>query len=80
MEGGGRLLIDTLIPENDSEILVLCRKRLGIKQNELVKELGVTPSHLSNIEFGKYELSYKMRKQLCRLLEEFNLSREQGGA
>lgn len=40
----------------------------------------MTPSHLSNIENGKYELSYKMRKQLCRLLEEFNLSREQGGA
>jgi putative transcriptional regulator len=80
MEEGGRLLIDTLIPKNDSEILVLCRKRLGIKQNELAKELGVTPSHLSNIENGKYELSYKMRKQLCRLLEEFNLSREQGGA
>ncbi|EEL13847.1 hypothetical protein bcere0016_56020 [Bacillus cereus 95/8201] len=80
MEGGERLLIDKLKPENDSEILVLCRKRLGIKQNELAKELGVTPSHLSNIENGKYELSYKMRKQLCRLLEEFNLSREQGGA
>ncbi|WP_153043238.1 helix-turn-helix transcriptional regulator, partial [Bacillus cereus] len=47
---------------------------------DLAKELGVTPSHLSNIENGKYELSYKMRKQLCRLLEEFNLSREQGGA
>lgn len=80
MEGGGRLLIDTLKPENDSEILVLCRKRLGSKQNKLAKELGVTSSHLSNIENGKYELSYKMRRQLCRLLEEFNLSREQGGA
>lgn len=53
------------------------RKKKGLTQAELAKEIGITPRYLQAIEAGQYFPSREVFKKICNTLEiTINLSYE----
>lgn len=44
------------------------RKRLGLTQDQVAAEVGVTKQHISNFELGRYRLGWRVRADLAKML------------
>ncbi|WP_374717719.1 helix-turn-helix domain-containing protein [Neobacillus sp.] len=56
-------------PLNDSEKLIILRKRLALSQFQFAKELGISPSYLGQVERGDCSFSPFLKDRINDFLE-----------
>lgn len=59
-----------LIVDDDVEKIILLRKRMGLRQYELAKELGISKNYLTRIENYKNPLVDKLKKKIFLYFKE----------
>lgn len=52
--------------------LKIARLRAGIKQYELASQVNITPSHLSEIESGRREVSLELSQKLVAAIQSLS--------
>jgi putative transcriptional regulator len=62
-----------LFAENDAEWLLLARKKMGLKQDELAKLVNYSHVTLSQIENSVFPLSETLKTKVVQLLKERNI-------
>lgn len=65
-------------PLNDTERLILLRRRLNLSQFQFAKELGISTSYLGQVERGTVILTPNLKEKIINYLEREIEIYEQG--
>lgn len=72
------LEFNTIQPLNDTERLILLRKRLNLSQFQFAKELGISSSYLGQVERGTVAFTPNLKERIINYLEREMEIYEQG--